>query len=129
MMVVNGATIRFRNKCRVELVSQARFLFGKQIMAEHEAETVIRQLYFRLQTAYVGPVEERPGATAAVHDLLQRLQTEARPDVSVAVGIIRDAIAAEDFYKALKLLRIMIQNEKRTEDRSDPAADGMLAAP
>ena len=111
-MVVNGATIRFRNKCRVELVSQARFLFGKQIMAAHEAETMIRQLYFRLQTAYVGPTEERAEATIAVRDLLQRLRAEARADTAAALGIIEDAFVEEDFYKALKLLRIMIQSEK-----------------
>ncbi len=110
-MVVNGATIRFRNKCRVELVSQARFLFGKQIMAEHEAETSIRQLYFRLQTAYVGPVEERAQAAIAVRELLRRLRGEARPDADAALGIVEDAFVEEDFYKALKMLRIMIQNE------------------
>ena len=112
MMVVNGATIRFRSKCRIELVSQARFLFGKQIMAEHEAETMMRQLYFQLQTAYVGPVEERSDATVAVRDLLERLGADARPDTAVALGIVADAFAAEDFYRALKLLRVMIQNEK-----------------
>ncbi len=112
MMVVNGATIRFRNKCRVELVSQARFLFGKQIMAEHEAETMIRQLYFQLQTAYVGPVEERGDATAAVGDLLRRLRDEAGSETATALGLVEDAFAGEDFYKALKLLRVMIQSEK-----------------
>ncbi len=111
-MVVNGATIRFRNKCRVELVSHARFLFGKQIMAEHEAETMIRQLYFQLQTAYVGPAEERAEATLAVRDLLQRLRDEAGADIVTALGLVEDAFASEDFYKALKLLRIMIQSEK-----------------
>ena len=111
MMVVNGATIRFRNKCRVELVSHARFLFGKQIMAEHEAETIIRQLYFRLQTAYVGPAEERAEAAAAVRDLLRQLGDEAAPDIAAALGIVEDAFAEGDFYKALKMLRIMIQNE------------------
>ena len=114
-MVVNGATIRFRNKCRVELVSHARFLFGKQIMAEHEAETMIRQLYFQLQTAYVGPAEERAEATLAVRDLLQRLRDEARADLVTALGLIEDAFANEDFYKALKLLRIMIQSEKNLD--------------
>ena len=110
-MVVNGATIRFRNKCRVELVSHARFLFGKQIMAEHEAETMVRQLYFRLQTAYVGSAEERSEATAAVRDLLRQLQSEAAPDTAAALGIVEDAFEDGDFYKALKMLRVMIQNE------------------
>ena len=111
MMVVNGATIRFRNKGRVELVSHARFLFGKQIMAEHEAETLIRQLYFRLQTAYVGPIEDRAEATIAVRDLLRQLHGEAAPDTATALGIVEDAFTEGDHYKALKMLRIMIQNE------------------
>jgi flagellar protein FlbT len=113
MMVVNGATIRFRNKCRVELVSQARFLFGKQIMAPHEAETSIRKLYYRLQTSYVGPIEERAEAVEDVQRLFDHLRQDALPEVADALLVVEEAVRSEDFYKALKLLRAMIRDENR----------------
>ena len=112
MMVVNGATIRFRNKCRIELVSQARFLFGKQIMAEHEAETVMRKLYYRLQTSYAGPVEDRADAMEDVQSLLASLRQDSSAQTGVALRTVEEACRAEDFYKALKLLRTMIHDEE-----------------
>lgn len=112
MMVVNGATVLFRNKCRIELVSHARFLFGKQIMVAQEAETSMRRLYYKLQIAYVGPVEDRAGATDDAHARLAELQQAVVGDVAIALGAVADAFEAEDFYKALKLLRMMIRDEK-----------------
>lgn len=107
-MVVNGATIRFRSKCRIELVSHARFLFGKQIMAAHEAETSIRRLYYLLQTAYVGPTEDREQAALDVHALFTELQKESAPSTAAALLQAEQAFASEDFYHALKILRTML---------------------
>ncbi|NPD69613.1 flagellar biosynthesis repressor FlbT [Lichenicola cladoniae] len=112
MMVVNGATILFRNKCRIELVSHARFLFGKQIMVAQEAETSMRRLYYKLQIAYVGPVEDRAGATDDTRARLAELQRAVVGDAAITLGAVADAFEAEDFYKALKLLRMMIRDEK-----------------
>ncbi len=111
-MVVNGATIRFRNKCRIELVSQARFLFGKQIMAEHEAETAMRKLYYHLQTFYAGPIEDRAEAMQDVQALLTRLRQESSVQTEDALRAVEESCRAEDFYKALKLLRTMIHAEE-----------------
>ncbi len=112
-MVVNGATIRFRSKCRVELVSHARFLFGKQIMAPHEAETVMRQLYYGLQTAYVGAAEEREAAAHDVQEMLTRLQEELPSRTVDALRLVEASFRKDDFYKALKLLRVMIHDENQ----------------
>ena len=58
-MVVNGASIRFSTKSRLELTAHARFLFGKQIMPPDEADSPARQIYFALQSAYIGADDER----------------------------------------------------------------------
>ena len=116
MMVVNGATIRFRSRCRVELVSKARFLFGKQIMAAHEAETTISRLYYALQIAYAGTQEELPDARTMVDAMLRRLEREQPadlgPEVAPALAAVRSAIEGADFYSALKILRSIIRLEK-----------------
>ena len=59
MMIVNGAPIRFRTKSRIELTAKARFLFGKQIMMPDQADSPARQIYFALQSAYIGIDGER----------------------------------------------------------------------
>ena len=121
MMVVNGATIRFRSKCRVELVSQARFLFGKQVMAPHEAETAMRQLYYGLQTAYVGATEVRDAAAREVQAMLTKLQGELSPRTADALRLVEASFRKDDFYKALKLLRVMIHDEN--QERSGVGED------
>lgn len=116
MMVVNGATIRFRSRCRVELVTKARFLFGKQIMAAHEAETTISRLYYALQTVYAGTQEEQADARAMVEAMLRSLDREQPadlgPEAGPALAAVRSAIAKSDFYTALKILRSIIRLEK-----------------
>jgi flagellar protein FlbT len=112
MMVVNGATIRFRSRCRVELVSKARFLFGKQVMVAEQAETATGRLYFALQTAYAGPQDERNDAADAVETMLQTLELQASEDVRPILRTIRADIEKHDFYGALKRLRTMIRQEQ-----------------
>ena len=74
VMVVNGAPIRFRTKSRIELTAHARFLFGKQIMPPAEADTPARQIYFALQSAYIGTEEERPAGLALARELSDRFK-------------------------------------------------------
>src|SRR4051794_9338632 len=74
MMIVNGASIRFRNKTRIELAARARFLFGKQIMSPDAADTPARRIYFALQTAYIGSDQERASGLADARRLIPQFQ-------------------------------------------------------
>ncbi|WP_419727873.1 flagellar biosynthesis repressor FlbT [Lichenicola sp.] len=121
MMVVNGATILFRNKCRIELVSQARFLFGKQIMMPGEADTDLCLLYYKLQIAYAGPAEDRAEAASDVRLRLAALQQQALGTTAVSLLSVAEAFEAEDFYKALKLLRLMVRDEKADANQNSEA--------
>ena len=112
MMIVNGASIRFRNKTRIELAAKARFLFGKQIMAPDAADTPARRIYFALQTAYIGTEEERVGGLAAALGLIREFQ-EATTS-ALAREILERALASarqDDCYSALKLVRRVIRHE------------------
>ena len=112
LMVVNGASIRFRNRARVELPVRARFLFGKQVMAPEAANTPARRVYFALQAAYVGPEEEREPAMARAHALAAELQA-ATTSAMVQVLLDRALVLAEaeDWYAALKLVRRVMAHE------------------
>ena len=112
MLVINGATIRFRSRTRIELLSRARFLFGKQIMAPHEANTLARQLYFALQIAYVGSDEERGPALAEFAPVLAKLRDRAEFEPMLSdLDAVADFASAGDYYMALKLGRNIIRHE------------------
>jgi len=120
MMVVNGATIRFRNKCRIELVSQARFLFGKQIMGPQDADSALGRLYLEMQAAYVGPIEDQPAALERARALLADLTDEAGPAAAAALSPIVTLLEDGDFYRALKIVRRMISSPDDTLRREAP---------
>jgi flagellar protein FlbT len=112
LMVVNGASLRFRGRTRVELVARARFLFGKQVMQPEGANTPARRIYFALQCAYVGPEEEREQAMADAHRLVAEFQ--AATTSNMARQMLERALAlaeAEEWYQALRLVRHVMRHE------------------
>ncbi len=112
LMVVNGASLRFRSRTRVELVAKARFLFGKQVMTPEGANTPSRRIYFALQCAYVGPEEEREAALADAHRLVAEFQ-EATTSVMARQLLERALAMAEqdEWYQALRLVRHVMRHE------------------
>ena len=122
-MIVNGAPIRFRTKARIELTARARFLFGKQIMPPHEADSPARRIYFALQCAYIGAEDERESGLTSARDLAE--QFKAATSSALARDILDRAIAAaeaDDCYAALKLARRVIRHEDTVLGRSGPSS-------
>jgi len=121
MMVVNGAAIRFRSRTRIELTAHARFLFGRQIMGPHEADTPARRVYFALQTAYIGDEQERRHGLADAGMLIEAFK-EATTSAS-AVALLDGALAyarADECYRALRLARRVVRHEDAILGREAP---------
>ena len=111
-MIVNGASLRFRTRSRIELTTQARFLFGKQIMAPEEADSPARRIYFALQTAYIGGDVERAAGVAQACAAIREFQ--AATTSALVRDILDRALAlaeADECYGALKLARRIIRHE------------------
>lgn len=110
-MILNGAVIRFKTRTRLELNTQARFLFGKQIMREDEATSPARKAYYALQQAYIGADHERPGALAVAKALISEFRDQAVPESRSGWEALQAASAEEAGFEALKLARQMIRAE------------------
>jgi flagellar protein FlbT len=111
-MILNGAVIRFKTRTRLELNTQARFLFGKQIMREEDAVTPPQKAYYALQQAYIGAEDERPAALCAARALISAYQDEAGEDAAPAWEALLSTIADGAGFEALKLARQMIRAEE-----------------
>jgi len=123
-MIVNGASLRFRTRSRIELTTHARFLFGKQIMAPEHADSPARRIYFALQLAYIGTEEER------VRGMVQVRATVADFRDATTSVLARDIldrvlclVETNEHYAALKLTRRIIRHEdtvlgRHTEDNA-----------
>jgi flagellar protein FlbT len=112
MMVVNGAAIRFRGKTRIELTAHARFLFGRQIMPPHEADSPARRIYYALQTAYIGDEDERRAGLAEAR--LRIDEFKGATTSGQAIALLDQAMAfaqAGKCYQALRMARRVVQHE------------------
>ncbi len=120
MMVVNGAAIRFRNRTRIELTAQARFLFGRQIMAPAEADSPARRIYFALQTAYIGEEHERQGGLDEARRLIEEFKAATTSaGVSALLDTAMTSALADKCYQALRLARRVVQHEDAVLGRVD----------
>ncbi len=120
LMVLNGASIRFRTKARIELVAKAKFLFGKQILPLAEANSPARRIYFALQTAYVGTEEEQLVGLADARELITAFKMATTSALAIEI-LDRAMMAAEadDCYLALKLVRRIVRHEDAVMGRND----------
>jgi flagellar protein FlbT len=127
LMVVNGASIRFRTRTRVELVAKARFLFGKQVMVPEGANTPARRIYFACNAPMSGRRRSGrrrwPTRTAWCRvpggDDLQHGAPAAGPRAALAEG--------DEWYQALRLVRHVMRHEA-TVLGLDPATGERLPA-
>jgi flagellar protein FlbT len=110
-MILNGAIIRFKTRTRLELNTQARFLFGKQIMCEEEATSPARKAYYALQQAYIGAEAERPVALVAARALIAAFRDAVGPERQEGWDALLKASAKEAGFESLKLARQMIRAE------------------
>jgi len=118
-IIVNGASLRFRTRSRIELTTHARFLFGKQIMAAEHADSPARRIYFALQLAYIGTDEERDcgleQARAAIADFRAVTTSALAREI---LDCMLASVEAGECYTALKLAQRIIRHEDSVLGRS-----------
>ncbi len=108
-MILNGAVIRFKTRTRIELNTQARFLFGKQILPAEEAVTPAQKIYFALQQAYIGDEATRPEALSSALTLIETQRATAAQPLADLLARMLSIIAADGVgFEALKLARQII---------------------
>jgi len=112
VMIVNGASIRFRMKSRVELTTHARFLFGRQVMSPDQANSPARRIYLALQAAYIGTDAERQRGLDQARELVEAFK-DATTSALARTILDRAMLCAEadECYQALKLVRRIIRHE------------------
>ena len=111
-MLINGVMIRFRTRTRLELLSRARFVFGKQFMSDAEARTPATRLYHALQMAYAGNEDDRDAAIAVAIALLDAHEASVSSDVArTLIDAVRTAIASGENYAAVRFARDLVASE------------------
>ena len=96
-------------RTRLHIEGSAPILREKDIMREDEANTPCKKIYFAVQLMYIAPDPQK--VHKAYFSLVRNVQ-DAAPSTAVMFAKINDHILNDEYYKALKEARILIEHEK-----------------
>ena len=128
-MIVNGASLRFRTRTRIELTTHARFLFGKQIMTPDQADSPARRIYFALQLTYIGTDDERVRGMTQVRTSIADFRAATTSTLAREIlDRVLSLVEADECYAALKLTRRIIRHEDTVLGRDVEDAPNEIGA-
>ena len=123
-MIIDGAVIRNGNsRSSIYIENSVPILRRKDIMAEAEANTPGRRIYFAIQLMYVDGhnlQQHHKNYWKLVQDFIQ-----AAPSVLPLIDAINELILEGQYYQALKLARNLIDYEKEVVEHAFESAAGI----
>ncbi len=121
---INGAVLKVDRKVSVELMNNAVFLLEAHVMLERDAKTLVRQLYFIVQTMLMEPDDRQ--ANRAMFQKQCIAIAAAYEDLKMLEGLVQVAALVEKRrnFEALKVIRTLFPIEDRI---LDPDAQVVLA--
>ena len=110
--VVNGAVVTAgRSGASLVLHNKAVLLRGRDVMQEDEANTPARRLYFAIMLMYIDPTDReryRKRFNGFWGDFMSATTVRAAQDL---LRKILETVEAQDYYRAMKLCRQLIDYE------------------
>ncbi|RAU22895.1 flagellum biosynthesis protein FlbT [Paramagnetospirillum kuznetsovii] len=109
-VIVNGAVVENAgHSTKLRVLNDSNILREKDIIADGDSITPAGRVYFFVQNAYIFP-----GSRTKYLGLFERCLTDYVESCASAAPLgeeLRAAVAAQEFYKALKLSRKLLKHE------------------
>jgi flagellar protein FlbT len=110
-LILNGVVIENSGPmAKILIHTNAALLREKDVLPEEKATTPARRIYFAIQCQYLfaGKADMFPASIDAQLDDYER----AKPESRGMLGEIRRLLAEDQFYRALKAAKLLIQHEE-----------------
>ena len=127
-LVVNGVVLQNSGTpAKLLIHNNASVLREKYLIAETDATTPARRIYFAVQCRYLfpGKVSDYPGP---FHQLIEEFEA-SEPGTAALAREIRASVDRGAFYHALKLAKQLISREQEMLNGPRAADDGSEPAP
>ena len=109
--IINGVVIEnLGTPTKFLIHNTAALLREKEILAEEQANTPARRIYFTIQCEYLFPGKEDL-FLPIIHEFLREF-IDAAPSTADLVHEIGERVDARDWYRALKSVRQLIARER-----------------
>lgn len=122
-VIINGAVIGAGDRPgSFFLYNTANFLRGREVLKEEQVDSIEKKLYFVIQLIYIFPEDGKINVPrfAAILDEVR----ESRPDKIKEIDEINEMVAAQNYYRALKLCRKLFPAKAGMDAEVDVGASG-----
>ncbi|MGH6969446.1 MAG: flagellar biosynthesis repressor FlbT [Stellaceae bacterium] len=122
-LILNGVVIENSGPmAKILIHTNAALLREKDVLPEEKATTPARRIYFAIQCQYLF-AGKADMFLASINRQLAEYE-QARPAARGMLGEIRRLLAEDQFYRALKTAKLLIQHE---EEAAAPPSAGLAA--
>lgn len=104
-LFVNGAVMRFDRKVAVEFLNDVTFLLENHVLQQEDATTPLKQLYFIIQMGLIDPEHRGEQRALLEQTLTDIIATFENPFMLRALDGIRQLLARDRYFDALKSVR------------------------
>ncbi|MGH6999955.1 MAG: flagellar biosynthesis repressor FlbT [Stellaceae bacterium] len=126
-LILNGVVIENSGPmAKILIHTIAALLREKDVLPEEKATTPARRIYFAIQCQYLFAGKAEMFLTSIDRQLAEYEQ--ARPQSRALVGEIRRLLAEDQFYRALKTAKLLIQHEEAAAAASSSAVGAKPAS-
>ena len=115
ILVADAVITNDSQRTRLHIAGDSPIMREKDVMQEGAADTPCKRIYFLVQCMYMA------GATTDYHDKYFKHVKEiqnAAPTTSIFFIQINEHIISNNYYKALKIAKQLIQHEKELIDNA-----------
>ncbi len=120
-LILNGVVIENSGPmAKILIHTNAALLREKDMIAEEKATTPARRIYFAIQCQYLFAGKADLFFAAIDRQLKDYVQT--CPEAQATVQELRRHLDEDQFYRALKIAKLLIQSEESAGHSSEPAS-------
>jgi flagellar protein FlbT len=120
-LILNGVVIENSGPlAKILIHTNAALLREKDMIAEEKATTPARRIYFAIQCQYL--FAGKADLFFAAIDQLLKDYVQSRPESRAMIEELRRHLDEDQFYRALKTAKLLIQGEEGAGPSSEPAA-------
>ncbi|MDP2357366.1 MAG: flagellar biosynthesis repressor FlbT [Beijerinckiaceae bacterium] len=119
---LNGAVVRFDRKVSIEILNDVSFLLEGHVLQASDATTPLRQLYFVVQSALIGPANST-SISALIRDMLKRtVESFSNREVLYGLFEVSALLDRSRFFDCLRIIRSLYEIEAdvfRAQEQGD----------
>ncbi len=117
-LFVNGAVLKVDRKVAVEFLNDVNFLLEHHVMQPDQATTPLKQIYYVIQLMMMEREGTEGHRATLDKNLFEMAETSENEIIREGLSVVRQHVAKEGYFHALKVLRGLFDHERISKPES-----------